>query len=364
MSAPQPRPGILDIAPYVPGGSKASGEGVTFKLSSNESALGPSPRAMAAYHAAQRDLHLYPDGSAGALRSKISHVHGLTASQIVCGAGSDEILQMLTRAYTGPENNIVQSNHGFLVYALAAKSCGAEVRFAPEKDLTADIDAMAALADEKTTLCFIANPNNPTGTYIPDMDIIRLRKKLPEHVILVIDSAYAEYMEEDDYKSGEALVDQFDNVVMTRTFSKIYGLGGLRLGWGYCPPAIADIINRVRGPFNVSAPAIAAGIAALDDQAFVDENRAFNRQERRRFADGLSQMGLNFKQSFGNFILVQFPDEMGKTAPDIQHFLSDNGVIVREMGAYKLNDWLRISIGPRDGNAKCLALLADKFGHG
>jgi len=364
MSAPQPRPGILDIAPYIPGGSKAGGGGKIHKLSSNESALGPSPKAMAAYNNTSEGLHLYPDGSSGTLRAKIASLHNLDASRIVCGAGSDEILQLLTRAYTGPENNIIQSDHGFLVYALAAKSCGAEVRFAPERDLTADIDAMADLADDKTTLCFIANPNNPTGSYISDSEIRRLREKLPEHTILVIDSAYAEYMEEADYRSGETLVEEYNNVVMTRTFSKIYGLGGIRLGWGYFPKDIADVINRIRGPFNVSAPAISAGIAALNDQSFVSKNREFNKQERDRMAQRLGDLGLDYKRSFGNFILVHFPNEPGKNARDIQNFLSDNGVIVREMGAYKLNDWLRISIGPMDGNSKCLDLLDQKFSNG
>ena len=362
MGAPQPRPGILDIAPYVPGGSSAEGNAEIHKLSSNESALGPSPEAISAYNNTGGDLHLYPDGSSSALRDKIASLHSLDASRIVCGAGSDEILQLLTRAYTGPENNIIQSDHGFLVYALAAKSCGAEVRFAPEKGLTADIEAMAALADDKTTLCFLANPNNPTGTYISDHEVRRLREKLPSHVILVIDSAYAEYMDEDDYRAGEALVEEFNNVVMTRTFSKIYGLGGIRLGWGYFPEEIADVVNRIRGPFNVSAPAIAAGIAALDDQKFVLENKAFNQAERDRMSQRIGGLGLDFKKSFGNFILVRFPETSGKTAFEIQSFLRQNGVIVREMGAYKLGDWLRVSIGPRKGNDKFLSLLETKFG--
>lgn len=364
MTAPTPRPGILEIAPYVPGGSKAEGEGDIHKLSSNESALGPSPAAIDAYNNEGKDLHLYPDGSSAALREKIAELHGLDARRIVCGAGSDEILQMLTRAYTGPENNIVQSDHGFLVYALAAKSCGAEVRFAPEKDLTADVDAMAALADDKTTLCFIANPNNPTGSYVSDAEIRRLREKLPDHVILVIDSAYAEYMEEHDYASGEKLVEEFGNVVMTRTFSKIYGLGGIRLGWGYFPEAIADVINRIRGPFNVSAPAIAAGVAALGDQKFVAENKAFNKAERDRLSQAIGGLGLEFKKSFGNFVLVRFPDTSGQTAKETQDFLRNNGVIVREMGAYKLGNWLRISIGSRKSNDRLLELLTQKFAKG
>ena len=362
MATPEPRPGILDIAPYVPGGSEAPGATKIYKLSSNESALGASPKAIEAYQDARNELHLYPDGSAAQLREKIAETYGLDAARIICGSGSDELLQLLTRAYVGPGDNIVQSDHGFLVYALAAKSCGGEVRFAPERNLTTDVDAMLEQADERTKIVFIANPNNPTGTYIADSEVRRLRENLREDVILVIDSAYAEYLEEDDYDAGAALVEENDNVVMTRTFSKIYGLGGVRLGWAYFPPAIADVVNRIRGPFNVNAPAIAAGVAALGDQAFVSENRSFNKRERDVMAQAIGGMGLNFQPSFGNFLLVQFPDEPGRRAADIQSYLRENGVIVREMGAYKLGDWLRISIGVQEGNVRCIDLLREKFG--
>lgn len=361
MAQPTPLPGILDISPYVPGGAKAPGTDKVFKLSSNESALGASEKAMAAYAETADDLHLYPDGSALALREKIGTLHGLDPNRIVCGAGSDEILQLLTRGYLGIGDNIVQSDHGFLVYALAAKSCGGEVRFAPERNLTADIDEMLKLVDENTRLVFIANPNNPTGSYVPDSEIRCLHAGLPSNVILVIDAAYAEYMEEADYEAGHAMVEEFENVVMTRTFSKIYGLGGIRLGWGYFPAAIADVINRIRGPFNVNAPSIAAGIAALDDQAFVDRNRNFNKMERDFLAQQFGGMGLSFVQSYGNFILVQFPNEPGKAAGEIQNYLRDGGVIVREMGAYKLSDWLRISVGTKEGNRRLVELLSEKF---
>ncbi|MEL7490210.1 MAG: histidinol-phosphate transaminase [Pseudomonadota bacterium] len=362
MTTPTPRPGILDIAPYVPGGAQAPGAQKIYKLSSNESALGASEKAIDAYRRAGDELHLYPDGSAGKLREKIASLHGLDASRIVCGAGSDEILQLLTRAYLGPGDNIIQTDHGFLVYALAAKSCGGEVRFAPERDLIADVDEILKLVDERTRLVFVANPNNPTGTYIPFSEIRRLRSELREDIILVIDAAYAEYMDEADYEAGETLVDEHDNVVMTRTFSKIYGLGGVRLGWGYFPAAIADVINRIRGPFNVNAPSIAAGVAALDDQDFVARNKAFNKEERDFLAQQLGGMGLHFKPSFGNFILVQFPDAPGKSATEIQSFLREHGVIVREMAAYKLPDWLRISVGPKEANRALVDLLNQKFG--
>lgn len=356
---PQPRPGILDIEPYVPGSAKAPGAAVVYKLSANESALGASPLAIEAYRAASDKLHLYPDGSALALREKIGATYGLDPARIVCGAGSDEILQLLTRAYAGPGDNIVQSEYGFLVYALAAKSCGAEVRHAPEKNLTADVDAMLALVDANTRLVFLANPNNPTGTYLPDTEVRRLAEGLPSDVILVIDAAYAEYMDAADYAAGEALVDENANVVMTRTFSKIYGLGGLRLGWGYCSAPVADALNRIRGPFNVSAAAIATGVSALGDQAFVERNRAFNAAERASIAQQLGGLGLNFQAGYGNFLLIHFPPDGPLTAREAQDRLRKGGVIVREMGAYRLGDWLRVSIGPTEANRRFIELLAD-----
>ena len=362
MSSPVPQPGILEISPYVPGSSDAPNAARVFKLSSNESALGPSPKAIAAFNACKEDLHLYPDGAATPLREKIGELYDFDPEQIVCGAGSDELLQLITKAYVGVGDNIVQSNHGFLVYALAAKSCGGVVRFAPEKNLTTDVDAMIAACDERTRIVFVANPNNPTGTYIPQSELSRLRNGLRDDIVLVVDSAYAEYMDASDYNDGSALVRNHDNVVMTRTFSKIYGLGGMRLGWAYCPPAIADVLHRIRGPFNVSAPAIAAGVAALGDHEFVDENRRFNSSERELMRQNLSALGLEVTPSAGNFLLVKFTDDTpARSADAIRGYLQDNGVIVREMGAYKLPQHLRISIGEKDGNRKLIELLNARF---
>ena len=361
MASPAPRPGILDIKPYVPGASSAKGGDTVYKLSSNESALGASEKAVEAYQAVADELFLYPDGGSNALRAKIAETYDLDAARIVCGAGSDEILQMLVKAYVGEGDNIIQTRHGFLVYALAAKSCGAEPRFAEEKHLTADIDAVLELVDERTRMVFIANPNNPTGSYIPQSALRRLREQLREDIILVIDAAYAEYMEEDDYAPGAGMVDDFDNVVMTRTFSKIYGLAALRLGWGYCPPAIADVLNRIRGPFNVTAAAQAAGVAALEDQDFVARNRAFNREQRDWLAQQLGRLGLEFVPSFGNFILVKFPEQEGKRAADILDHLNANGVIVRDVNAYGLGGYLRVSIGTEEANRRFIDLLDRRF---
>jgi histidinol-phosphate aminotransferase len=361
MTTPTPRPGILEIAPYIGGGAGLVGAAKVFKLASNESALGASPRAIEGAANASPSIHLYPDGSAAALRKKLGEIYGLDPARIVCSNGSDELLQLLCRAYVGEGDNVVQTEFGFLVYALATKACGGEIRFAKEKNRTADIDAVLALVDARTRLVFIANPNNPTGTYIPDSEIRRLRGGLRDDVLLVIDAAYAEFMEERDYDAGAALVEERDNVVMTRTFSKIYGLAGLRLGWGYLPPAIADVINRIRGPFNVSATALAAGLAALDDQAFVERNRAHNRAERDFLQQSLGGMGLDFTPSFGNFILVRFPDATGVRAADILAHLRKGGVIVREMGAYNLGDCLRVTIGTREANRRFVELLQEKF---
>ncbi len=362
MATPTPRPGILDIKPYVPGGSSAPGAAKVYKLASNESALGASPKAMDAYRDGAGALFLYPDGASTKLREKIGEIYGHDPARIVCGAGSDELLQMLTRAYAGPGDNIVMSDHGFLVYALAAKSAGAEPRFARETNLTTDVDAMLEAVDENTRVMFVANPNNPTGTYIPGAELRRLRENLREDILLVVDAAYAEFVEEPDYENGASMVDDFDNVVMTRTFSKIYGLAALRLGWCYCPPAIADVLNRIRGPFNVAATAQIAGVAALEDQDFVSRNRDFNREERDWLNQQFGRLGLDYVPSFGNFILVKFPAEPGRSADDVQAFLKSQGVIVREMGPYKLGDYLRISIGTKEANRRLVELLSERFG--
>lgn len=361
MAAPTPRPGILDIKPYVPGSSAAPGAQTVYKLSSNESALGASPAAMAAYEQAQSALFLYPDGGCTALREKIGAAYGLDPARIVCGAGSDELLQLLTKAYAGPGDNIVQSDHGFLVYALAAMANGAEVRFAPEQNLTCDIDAMLKQVDERTRIMFVANPNNPTGTYIPESELRRLRENLRDDILLVIDAAYAEYMDEPDYDAGAAIVDEGENTVMTRTFSKIYGLAALRLGWAYCPPSIADVLNRIRGPFNVGEAAQVAGIAAIEDQDFVVKNRDFNRKEREVVVQRLGGLDIECAPAYGNFVLFRAPDG---DADSLLEYLRGGGVIVREMGAYKLGQWLRVSIGPADANRRFLDLMESRLDNG
>src|ERR1041384_2150564 len=274
--APVPGPGILDIAPYVGGESKAVGVERPIRLASNESALGPSPKAIEAYRALAGDIFRYPDGSAVELREALGRAHGLDPDRIVCGSGSDELIALLQRGYAGPGAEVLYSRHGFLMYPIGSLAVGATPVAVPERELTADVDAFLARVTDRTRLVFIANPNNPTGTYLSADELARLHAGLPKHVVLAIDAAYAEFVNRNDYEPGIGLVNPAQHVVMLRTFSKIYALAGLRLGWAYCPPAIADVLNRIRGPFNVSAPALAAGIAAVEDTESLRRAQAHN----------------------------------------------------------------------------------------
>src|ERR1700741_2352565 len=276
VNRPQPRPGVLDIAPYVPGKSTAPGVAKVFKLSSNETPLGPSENAIAAYQKAGEHLEDYPDGSASALRDAIGAAFGLDPDRIICGAGSDDLLNLLARAFLKDGDEAIYTTHGFLVYPIATMGTGAKAIAAPEKDFTANVDAILKATTPRTKIVFLANPNNPTGTYIPFDEVKRLRKGLPANVLLVLDAAYAEYVQRNDYESGIELVATSDNVVMTRTFSKIHGLAAVRLCWMYGPAHVIDAINRIRGPFNVNASAIAAGIAAIEDMAHQERSREHN----------------------------------------------------------------------------------------
>jgi len=357
---PTPRPGILDISPYVGGESATAGPGRAIRLASNENPLGPGTRAVAAFATVREDLHRYPDGAATVLRAAIGEAEGLDPARIVCGAGSDELISMLVRAYAGPGDEVLHSEHGFLMYALAAKSAGATPIAAPEQNLTTDVEAVLARAGAQTRLVFLANPNNPTGSYLDGAALRRLRAGLPDHVLLVIDAAYAEYVTVDDYESGAALVDEFDNVVMTRTFSKIHGLAALRLGWAYCPAAVADVLNRIRGPFNVCQPALAAGVAALNDRAHVERSRRHNARWRAWLAEQLADLGLQAYPSVGNFLLVRFPTEEAHAAPAALSFLKENGILVRGMAVYGLPECLRITIGD-EADTRDLATALARF---
>jgi histidinol-phosphate aminotransferase len=361
MNLPVPRPGIEEIAPYVGGESKIAGVERVIKLASNESALGPSPLAVAALREAAATSHRYPDGSCKALREALADRHDLDPARIVCGAGSDELITLLCRAYAGPGDEVLYTEHGFLMYSIAARTVGATPIKVPETRLTADVDALLAKVSDNTRMVFLANPNNPTGSYIPESEMIRLRAGLPENVVLVIDAAYAEYMSPtlNDYGPGTRLVEAGENVVMTRTFSKIFALGGLRLGWAYCPAAIADILNRVRNPFNVASAAQLAGIAALSDAPLVERARLHNDKWRAWTTKQLRGLGLEVPQSFGNFVLVRFAAEPDRNAAAADAFLKARGIIARGMAAYGLPESLRITIGLEDEMRAVVAALAE-----
>jgi histidinol-phosphate aminotransferase len=354
-----PRPGILGIDPYVGGEARLAGIERPIRLASNESALGPSAKAMAAYSAMAAEIHRYPEGNAKALRAALGRRHGLDPARIVCGAGSDELIALLLRSYAGPGDEVLYSRHGFLMYPIGARSVGAIPVAAPERALTADVDALLARVTPRTRAVFIANPNNPTGTYLGADDMARLHAGLPPSVLLAIDAAYAEFVNRNDYEAGVALVDRADNVVMLRTFSKIYALAGLRLGWAYCPPAVADVLNRVRGPFNVGAPTLAAGIAALDDVAALARARAHNDQWLPWFSDRLAALGLPLTASVGNFVLPRFADESGRNADAAFAFLRSRGILTRKMAGYGLPQYLRITIGTGEEMEKVAAALGD-----
>jgi len=356
---PSPRRGVLDIAPYVPGRSRASSGVTLHKLSSNETPLGASPAATAAYRAAAEELELYPDGTAGKLREAIAACHGLNPDRIVCGAGSDEILNLLAHGYLNPGDEAIHTEHGFLVYPIAIRAAGGVPVVAPETDRRANVDAILERVTGRTRMVFLANPNNPTGTYLPFDEVRRLHAGLPGNVLLVLDAAYAEYVRRNDYEAGVELVAGSTNAVMTRTFSKIHGLAALRIGWCYGPPAIIDVLNRIRGPFNVAGPAISAGAAAIADRAHVERAAAHNETWLAALSDGCRALGLEVTPSVANFALVHFPDEDGRRAADADAFLQSRGIVTRQVGAYGLPNALRISIGTEEANRAVLAALGD-----
>jgi histidinol-phosphate aminotransferase len=359
MSRPIPRPGVLAIDPYVPGKSAAPGAGRTFKLSANETPLGPSPRAIQAVRDMADSLAIYPEGTSRKLREAIGARYGLDPARIVAGAGSDEILEMLALAYIGPGDEGLYSQYGFLEYKIVTLSAGGTPVVAPERNYTSDVDALLACVTDKTRLVFIANPNNPTGTYLPADEVARLARALPKKAILVLDGAYAEYVERDDYNAGVALVDQLDNVVMTRTFSKIFGLAGLRVGWGYGSDHIVDALNRIRPPFNVSSIGVAAGVAALEDVAHIEKSVAHNARWLPWLSREISALGLDVLPSVANFVAIRFPDAPGLTAADADHFLTERGLILRAIKAYGMNEFLRLTIGVEEANELVVAALRE-----
>ena len=355
---PQPRAGVLDIAPYVPGDERSSAARV-FKLSANETPLGPSPRAVEAYRAGADALHLYPDGDSSLLREAIGAAYGLNPERIVCGAGSDELLTLLAQAYLSHGDEAIITEHGFLMYRIAVLAAGATPVVAKEPDETANVDAILACVTPKTRMVFLANPNNPTGTYLPYEEVKRLHAALPGNVLLVLDAAYAEYARRNDYGSGVELAAEAVNVVMTRTFSKIYGLANLRLGWAYGPAAIIDALNRTRGPFNVTGPAMVAGVAALADRAHIERAVAHNDEWLDWLTRKIGALGLRVTPSIGNFLLIHFPDAPARSAAEADAFLRARGFVLRRVAGYGFPHALRMSVGSEEANRGVVAALSD-----
>lgn len=354
MTKPQPRPGIMDIAPYIGGEAKAAPGQRLIRLASNEGAYGPPLKAVEAVRAYLPDLHRYPDGNCTALREALAKRHETSPEQIVCGAGSDELIGLLVRAYAGPGDEVLYSEYGFLMYAIAAKACGATPVAAKETNLCADVDALLAAVTPRTKLLLLANPNNPTGSLLSRSEIARLHAGLRPDIVLALDAAYAEFVTGSNYSAGDELISA-GNVVVLRTFSKIYALAGPRLGWAHTSPEIAGVLNRVRGPFNVPAVAQVAGLAALEDDVFVHHAHHENAKVKAAFEAALAEMGVKPCPSAGNFILVHF----GPRAEEIRLALKERGILVRQMNAYKLPEYLRITIGTAEEMDIVAAALKD-----
>jgi histidinol-phosphate aminotransferase len=363
MSRPMPQPGISDISPYTPGKSGAPGAtGRVFKLSANETPLGPSKAAIDAFKGAAERLEDYPEGSSRILREAIGHAFGLDPARIVCGAGSDEVLNLLGHAYLGPGDEAIMTEHSFLVYPIATKANGATPVVVPETNFTADVDAILKAVTPRTKMVWLANPNNPTGTYVPFDEVKRLHAALPPDVLLVIDAAYAEYVSRNDYEAGLELVATTENTVMTRTFSKIHGLAALRIGWMVGPAHIVDALNRIRGPFNVSTPAMLAGVASLTDAAHLERSRAHNAKWLAWLTDEIGKLGLKVTPSVANFVLIHFPQTKGKTADDADAFLTQRGLILRALKNYRLPHALRLTVGTEEANRLVVDGLRDFMG--
>jgi histidinol-phosphate aminotransferase len=341
MSKITPQPGISDIDLYQGGASTVAGQSNVLKLSSNENPFGPSPKAIDALRKSAHEMHRYPSTDHAALRKAIAEVHGLWSDNIICGVGSDEIITFLCQAFAGVGDEVLYTEHGFAMYKISALAVGATPVEVAERNRVVNVDAILEAAGDKTKLVFIANPANPTGTMISEADVRKLAEGLPAHTLLVLDGAYAEFV--DGYDGGARLTHTYDNIFITRTFSKLYGLGGLRVGWGYGPKYIVDTLNRIRGPFNLSAPALAAAEASVRDTEFAEKCRADNTSLRAWLAAALAEHGISSDTSMANFILARFANQAEAEACD--DYLKSQGILVRRVAGYKLPHCLRITVG-------------------
>ena len=341
MSRITPQPGIMDIELYVGGKATVKGVSDVVKLSSNENPYGCSDAAKQAHAKSGQNLNRYPATDHADLRSVIGETHKLDANRIICGVGSDEILQFIAQCYAGPGDEVIYTEHGFSMYPILALAVGAKPVKVAERERVVDVDAILAACTKKTKIVFIANPANPTGTMVGGNEMARLADSLPDGCVLVQDGAYAEFVE--GFDGGASLIETRDNVIMTRTFSKIYGLGGLRIGWGYGPREMIDVLNRVRQPFNLSSVQMAVAEAAMLDQAFVAKCRADNARLRAWLAEALAELGVPSDTSCANFILARFVDQAEAEACD--DYLKSQGLLVRRVTGYGLPNCLRITVG-------------------
>jgi len=356
---PLPKPGIMDIHAYVPGKAQADGVADPIKLSANENILGSSPDAVAAFASAAHELQVYPDSRTSILRTAIAERFRLEPERLIFGCGSDEVFALLNQAFLEPGDNIVQGEYGFAAFAIGARACQAEVRNAKEPGYRIDVDEILKVVDDRTRLVFLANPGNPTGTWIPFSEVLRLHAALPPSVVLVLDGAYAEFATDPAFQDGLDFARGTDNVVVTHTFSKLHGLAALRVGWGYAPPEIAAAVDRIRLPFNTSIAGQRAAVAALADEAFQARSIAHVEQWRGFLAQQLGGLGLDIVgPSATNFVLVGFPQTPGKTAGDADAFLSARGLLTRRVLNYGLPDHLRITIGLEEHNRAIVEALA------
>ncbi|WP_108859253.1 histidinol-phosphate transaminase [Ruegeria sp. Alg231-54] len=353
MNKITPQPGIMDIALYQGGQSHVAGVEHVIKLSSNENPFGPSPKAIEAVRDSAATLHRYPSTDHASLRSAIGERHGLDPARLICGVGSDEVLQFIAQAYAGPGDEVIYTEHGFSMYPIIARMAGATPVMVAERNRHVDVDNILAAVNDQTRIVFVTNPGNPTSTMIPEAELLRLAEALPNTCLMVIDGAYAEFV--DRFDGGSSLVDQFDNVIMTRTFSKVYGLGGMRVGWGYAAQSIIDVLNRVRQPFNLSLTALVAAEAAVNDIEFLSFCQAENARLRVWLSDELAKIGVPSDASCTNFILTRFADRTQAEACD--DYLKTQGLIVRRVAGYNLPNALRITVGDEEACRRVVAAI-------
>jgi histidinol-phosphate aminotransferase len=356
---PEAKAGILEITPYTPGKSTAEGVVSPVKLSANENILGCSDAAREAYLAAAGHLALYPDGRGGPLRDAVARRHNLDPARLILGCGTDEIFALLKQTFLTPGDNIVQGQYGFGAYAIGARANQGEVRLAPERNYRIDVDAMLEQVDARTRLMFIANPANPTGTFITESEVRRLHEALPPRVLLVLDGAYAEFCSDPTFSAGLDLAREAANVVVTRTFSKLHGLASLRVGWAFAPLNVAQAVERIRLPFNTSIAGQAAAVAALTDEAFQARSLAHVEQWRPWLTQQIGGLGLEIVPSAANFVLIGFPGQGGRTAAEAEVFLDHRGLTLRGVGGYGLPNHLRLTIGLEEHNRAVVSALAE-----